>query len=779
VSQISLRPVASPLSTFTPAEVRGNASSGSDLIQLGSALKEFNTGLGQYMSVREAQYRQQAAADAQKVMLEKQFKNMADLKSAVDRGEISENDNPWRFVFLKQLVASKEVGDVSRQIEDEYYKTPELRWTNDTERVDQFISSRMSQAFAGRDAWETSVVTQQASEWRQRFLSAHADRRRGERELETQAGVVRGLTDEIVNNKTALSGVSFEPGTAGQIVGSQALAKVQGIIDAAYQGAAVHPEKLRAWATTAVIKAADAAEDPQLAMRMLENLKVDGQSLKSALAADDLKKVSDEILTRQVQKERLALEKEELAQRRLSKEALGVFLPLYNKGIPLSESHLTDFNGFQNLSAESQLTVRGIFKQVQAMQAEALVGSASAVASSGDFNDEAKGSYLALASMLGASGKEAARQVMDIDRVAKANLWGQTSPDTSIELQGLLTERKWPALVSRVNQLAASAAISKEDFDRYHAIVAQGTNAAPEIFKREDVVSDIAVNRLIDYRRGSTDEQRIGWDKELFQEQLSVDINALKSRLAEFTLNWHTSHPAGTEAEFKVAAESEATRLLTTMGVDTTPKGEAQLTQTKAQRAVLADTSPAVWKDGTIHVQQGGSMVPLDDPPSFFNGDSKQFMKGWKQKADALKITTPQDRQAFAIQQIKKLRDGQSTAAVQVREEVLKESLGDKTYSDRLRVLDMLRERASFYKQDYGLTLQALSFIDPSLKTSSAKSLSDKAVFNIRERALWLREADLLERYGKFPSTGTMKILADYYGEDVLNLGKGTGTKNE
>lgn len=289
MSRLSLNPVAAPVDRFAAPEVR-QGTAGSEALQLAGALQRFNPALEDFVMAQHSAWKQASEAEAAKIMAERQFKSMTDYRAAVDRGEIPEDANPWRTVFLKNMVARRQLTDLSASLEDQILQNPELRDDDTGERVANFIDTQLKSASKDFDAFQMPAAMAQADQLRGQAVERHLARRREVRAEMTQESITRSVATALDTNRNTLAALAdaFDDGDLADTAQVDAiLGDVQRMIGAA-ELSGVSDKDLKKWVASTVANAAIREKSPELASLLMSRLKVGGESLSTRLAGTGL-----------------------------------------------------------------------------------------------------------------------------------------------------------------------------------------------------------------------------------------------------------------------------------------------------------------------------------------------------------------------------------------------------------------------------------------------------------------------------------------------------------
>lgn len=296
LGSVRLRPTAAPGNTFvTPSVSRtvGGANRAADTAQ---ALASFSNRFAQVTGNRQ---QAEAEAAARRAALDaSRFENMKQLQSAVDAGEITESDNPWYIVQLRQEVGRKEVRSTARQIITEYETSddPEVAAVRDSDNPDEvrrWAMSRFGSVLDGRNGFELEAMTPEVEGFLEQFTDQQLRERSKARQIERLTSAktdLRGLADTHdanAMNEAQAEGRDYAPD----------LTAFQRSIDE--KRLTLPASQLRRLVAESVVESASGAQDPERVRFLLERLTVDGQTVASdgdvrAFIDDSVKRIERE-----------------------------------------------------------------------------------------------------------------------------------------------------------------------------------------------------------------------------------------------------------------------------------------------------------------------------------------------------------------------------------------------------------------------------------------------------------------------------------------------------
>jgi hypothetical protein len=316
--RVGLNPAARPVDAFRVPNVPASAG-GASLLQLAQSLASIEP---KVQHVIDRQFQAHAASSQTRAKADAwKFRSMKALKAAVDRGEISEAQNPWYSVGLRQSVAEAEVSQAKQKLLMEYWAEdgPDaIRFNKDPQAFVAWADQRLSPLLEGQDAWSLEVLTPAVRDIKAALLQQHVSNSIENLELEREVFLKREIE----------SVMSSVPANATDEQLNAARTKLAGLTT--HAGKTVHPAKLESWITDAALNATVNMKRPGLGAAMLAGLPSStghdlAQASQGALAR------ADEIaIDKQRQDERQQDADDERKERKLLKAASTQWLKAYD-----------------------------------------------------------------------------------------------------------------------------------------------------------------------------------------------------------------------------------------------------------------------------------------------------------------------------------------------------------------------------------------------------------------------------------------------------------------
>lgn len=278
MTRVPLTPRAGMIDSFAPAEVRGTV--GSKLAGVAESLSTFNKNLQIYADVEIASRRHAGQEAALAEYAKRQDKSIADMEAAVRRGDIKEDGNPWKMVFLRKLVARGEVRNGLLGIEAEFESSKDadvagLRQAQSIDQLDQWASSRVSKMVAGMDQATTASVAGVVDEWKSQFYGSVQNRWERDRRLATEIGFRQEISQAV--------------GRAGPD-----WAAIQETINSA-SSVMVTPGVVERNVLNAITAVAIASRSPEIIEDAVKNLTIRGKPFADAMDAGDMLTARDAV----------------------------------------------------------------------------------------------------------------------------------------------------------------------------------------------------------------------------------------------------------------------------------------------------------------------------------------------------------------------------------------------------------------------------------------------------------------------------------------------------
>lgn len=436
MAKISLNPVANPVDTFAPAEIRGK-SSGNALMQMARSLSALEPKLERIAGQYDEAERNRQLAEAVKFQQERQLRNMDEFKSAVDRGEIDEAENPWMMVAVKQLVAKRQLRSHAAQVESELLSDPAYRETDDFDSLQTELQSRIASPFADIDAFTLRSVTPDIERFVDGYMTRHKSRRLTEREYEAQDAFVSQLRQEFSGPAAALQALPAALDGDGdpevQALARGTVGRVQSFLDG--YGRVASTPKVRSVALASIEDAAVNAKSPELAKVLLNRLTVGGESLIDSVGSDYMTDLNEKITRAELDDYRLERAREQAADDIQLREALDVFDRAFAESGNSNPFSVEIARG--DLSPAAWQKVLDHQQTLAQRSAEERYTKASSDLLAGRFDKADRASFLQAMYALGYPGFEGVRRFQAVENMLQGDAWGTLSPLAFAELESL------------------------------------------------------------------------------------------------------------------------------------------------------------------------------------------------------------------------------------------------------------------------------------------------------------------------------------------------------
>lgn len=188
MSRVPLNPVARPVDTFAPRELRVDQGKGDQLMQLATSLKSLVPEMAQFAKNYIETKNIQGMAQAQSDMINLKIKNQEDLNAAVASGKIKPEDNPWRMNYLNQLTAREEFRGYMRSMSDQYSKDNNLKSQNNLDSISQWMDEGFEKFIKNKAPDQVLAIAPMMNDFKNDFLQVHKRMRDAEHKTQmTQA----------------------------------------------------------------------------------------------------------------------------------------------------------------------------------------------------------------------------------------------------------------------------------------------------------------------------------------------------------------------------------------------------------------------------------------------------------------------------------------------------------------------------------------------------------------------------------------------------------------
>jgi hypothetical protein len=752
MSRMALRPTAGPLDLFAPDEVRG--SEGDSLAGLADGLAQFNAGLQSYGSAALAEQKQEGMAAASKAQLERQYKSIGEMEEAVKRGDLPEDANPWKMVFLRQLVARDEVRTGLLRIEQEFEAgaTDEVvgvRRAQSVETLDKWVGQRIAALTEGMDPFTSQAAFGAIDDWKTRFYPGVENRWQKERAVATDAGFQREIGHLLEPLAySARSGVDQPEKTQPYWAG------IQSVIDNASRVIS-DPEQVRRNALQAVAATAIAARTPELVQQSLDKITVGGKTLRELALPGEIAKIEEDIADfsyREMTRQRLA---EQVADERATDEVLGQFTAARRQA--LQNGTFVDPTQFEvdvsRLAPDQQVRANQLMK---ALTAPDVMRSALATANGVDPTSR---QYLTAVEMIASSGApgadEAVQTLLRVRQIAESRRYPQTSDaEASTEIMRMYTDASVPVeqKLYRVEKMVGDGLLTYADAQQARTTLMSlnRVDRSPATMTLNRYIEQTKNEMMLSIVRTPEYQQRIQTASILgepggFPFDLSLEIENKTLELSKTFERLFAANPNPTQQEIEAALDTAKARII----------GPGPMTpqQSSVSNAVLrantdigasADAGEVVWNGKNFDILVDGSPTAAPGLMPFKTAD--ELIGGWQSLAERLQI--PEAKRAdFAVAQALRLP---AEDRLRVHETLKAEFYGQEIVDESHALADDLQD---LYR-DVGEFLTTLD---------EAKGYTGRAARVGRHIAAWendslvqtwvgyyLREAEALERVEEY-----------------------------
>lgn len=674
---MALRPTAGPLDLFAPDEVRG--SEGDSLAGLADGLSRFNAGLQSYGSAALTEQKQEGMAAAAKLHLQRQDKSIAELEGAVKRGDIPEDANPWKMIFLRKLVARDEVRTGLLRIEQEFEagETDDVvgvRRAQSVDSLDKWVGQRIAALTEGMDPFAAEAAFGAVDDWKSRFYPTVENRWQKERAIATDAGFQREIGHLLeplayaARNSATRAGSEVDPAQAAteqKEIDKKTKPYWEGIQSVIGNASRVisDPEQVRRNALQAVAATAIAARTPELVQQSLDKITVGGKTLRELALPGEIAKIEDDIAEfsyREMNRQRFAEQdqNEQLTDTLLSQWGAA------RRGA-ISKGTFVDPTKFVVAASELPPDQQVRFKQItDALTAPDVMRAGLAMV---EGVDPLSRETLTAVDMLSASGApgwdEAVQVILRRRQIAETRKYPQYSDqDASVEVRGMYTNPTMTVAekMHRIDKLFGDGLLSYSDLQ----------NATSTIMSLDRVDRSQAVMTLNRYMETTQDEMKLAivrtpeYQKRLqtasilgessgFPMDLDLEIDIKTAELTKTFERLIAANPNPTQQEVETALDKAKASII----------GPAVMTpqQSSVSNAVLrankdigasADAGEVVWNGKNFEILIDGSPTPAPGLMPFKTADD--LIGGWKGLAERLQI--PEAKRAdFAVAQALRL----------------------------------------------------------------------------------------------------------------------------
>ena len=288
MSQIPLRPTASPVDTFAAPEVRAKPSNANQLAQLAQAMSGFNANLQETSMQLAKDEREKTLKRVQADVFNKRLTNRTAFNEAVARGGISWADSPYAMEFADMLVAREEVGQLMLGIDSELENNKDMRFKSVGE-IDSYVKDRVRELSAGRPDASTGAMLAEAERHVGRILDKHESRLRKDREMKTELGFTKEVTRWSNELQSAVADGNIDQAEATQVAAgintAIANARESGIPDA----------QAAQWTIGALKSQAITFGNAGVLENLMDKVMIGDSKISDLIPQDDLKGIKDQI----------------------------------------------------------------------------------------------------------------------------------------------------------------------------------------------------------------------------------------------------------------------------------------------------------------------------------------------------------------------------------------------------------------------------------------------------------------------------------------------------
>lgn len=595
MSRIPLRAVATPVDIFAPAATQAG-DGGQELMQLAGSLSKFSATLGRYTQYKSEEDRKNAMEEAIQLQREHRFDNIEAYNQLVSDGTVTEGGNPWKLVYLRQLVAQEHVSNAALAIEQDFYNNPPEN-PDDIVGIRNQVQERLLAATEGLDSFEFQAVAGQVDQFTQQFVSRHQTKREGERVLEADEAMMHSL----MSLTSASPETAERLGSAFQADASPDQKRVgetyiQSLQDLANASTSVTPApRVRSRMVAAIEQMAIRNRDPELASTLISRLTVGGKALSESVDGAWMSGIRTQVDRAIVSDMQLARTQDKMRQ----DAYMG---PVYEM-IDSAPGNPFDVPLPNDFPPEALAELQQFQSLVAKRRARSLLSDASSEVLAGTFTS---GDRLTLGHALIALQQPSSEALNQLDRLnsatADAEYADETPARTKLALGGLRKDTTTPApdLLNSLLSMQEAGQVSKKDFElTLNAII----NRTPQSIATKATFREGAVKTLFNRVRPSIPDEydvlqgrSVPDPQRLIQlEQAQVDLRDNLSRLMD-------THPDITTEELDAYTE----KLIDDMSLDL--GGMTRQQQVEHQAAIRASEEFKLFSD------RSGTLDPFEMP---------------------------------------------------------------------------------------------------------------------------------------------------------------------
>jgi hypothetical protein len=670
MSRPSLQPVASPVDTFRAPEIRPPAAGDDALARTAHALSQFNQNLAQSVQIGTDLAKEEAQRWALEQHAKRQLKSLNDFEGAVKRGEISEDRNPWKMVFLRKLVARDQVRTSLIGLEDRFNnaadeQTQGIKASQSITALSGWADAHIGEATQGLDSWSASGVADLVDDWKGSFLARQQNEWERQRSLTTEIGFRREFSHQlegIANSPTPVE----KPDVSG----------LQGLIDANLKVTA-NPEKATQMALESLAGVAIAARDPNLVQRVAGEVKVGGKSLSSLAAPEQLKKINEDVEDAVYRDLRMKRVNEEASQTALGNQLLDQFSSLHQQANAAGK--FLDPNTIAvdvaKLPAEQQVRVQQIIDKITSDDLDRQVSAALTGA-----DPESPRTMSLMESLLTSTYPGAESAARKIQEWRQFRQQGQYASETSLPTLQKLNElmldgsKSSAQKLSELTDLTMKRQVSRNDAERYQqtfmSVGRLGRDEGSTTLQQYMVETTNALENAAyaDPANQPFMADLFGNGSHALPPQITNDIQTKAQQLVGAFQSLYASNPHPTLPELKTVLDKVKADILKGSQVD-----EARLKAGQQLSAIAADPHTAIthqtltWKKDHFEAEVDGAAVKIPNVRLFTT--AKGLETGMDQAFESLKISDEKDQTEFLRRQVTALPQGEAVKATQMLRE--------------------------------------------------------------------------------------------------------------
>lgn len=529
MSQIPLRAVASPVDIYAPDAVQLGLQ-GTGVANLARSLGSLSSTLARFAKYQNEEDKRTGLEEAQELQRQHRFANIMAYHSKVESGEIEEGQNPWKLVFLRQLVAREQVAAAALTVEQDLFNNPPED-LDDLPGIRADVQSRLQAQLGDLDSFEFQAVAGVVDDFTDRFTTRYQRRREEERVLEADEALTRGIRSFVDGSSESISRLSdalVGPPTPEAAEALETfLQGFQGTVDAAV---AVTPApRVRQRILAVIEEAALAHENIDLARGLLSRVTVDGQSMADQVDSTWYSDLETSIERRQISGMQLDRTRDNLMRAEQVDVLSQMMFEAHKSGQPFV---LPD-----NLPFAVQQDLQQLNQTLNRRAVDGLLSEASAAVLSGEASAADIATYQEAMVALGKPGIEGVMALERVRALRNEPVWASTTtPRMRGEVLRLQrdTSTSWQERHDALVTLAESGQISLADFNSVENAILQTAGTGGTLVSsmvstaRSELESLVAPNipMTLDPIRGMVLDPNRQRDLDVAMNQIQVDIYA-------------------------------------------------------------------------------------------------------------------------------------------------------------------------------------------------------------------------------------------------------------